>query len=82
MPAGAAAAGAAAAALLPAPLLAFLAWHRQQLVVRPYLANSATSAVLMCLGDRFAQHMERRRQLRAEDGGGDGGGDGRSESVV
>jgi hypothetical protein len=61
----AAAAAAAAASLLPAPLAAFLAWHRRQLVERPYLANSATSAALMLLGDRFAQGVEARRDSRA-----------------
>jgi len=71
-PAASAAAVAAAASLLPAPLLAFLSWHRRQLLQRPYTANSATSAVLMCLGDRFAQHMEER--AGSSGGGGSSSG--------
>jgi hypothetical protein len=78
-PAASAAAVAAAASLLPAPLLAFLSWHRHQLLQRPYAANSATSAVLMCLGDRFAQHMEARGGGGGSGGGG-GGGDGDAAS--
>ena len=48
--------------MAPSVLARFLTWHRLQLNVHPYLTNSATSAVLMCCGDRFAQFMEDRDQ--------------------
>jgi hypothetical protein len=42
-----------------------LQWHRKQLLQHPYLTNSATSAFLMALGDRFAQFIERRDDAAA-----------------
>lgn len=40
-------------------LAAAVGWHRRQLQTRPTLTNSATSALLMALGDRAAQRIER-----------------------
>ena len=50
----------------PVALSTFLAWHRLQLQQRPYSTNSVTSAVLMLLGDRFAQFVENRNSHRLD----------------
>jgi len=69
--ADAAAASAAAGAARPAAarasaFFAAVAWHRHQLVVRPYVTNSVTSAALMVVGDRAAQAIEGRADALAE----------------
>lgn len=39
-------------------VLRALAWHRHQLVTRPYVTNAVTSGCLMVVGDRLAQRIE------------------------
>jgi protein Mpv17 len=39
--------------------------YRRVLNSHPYLANAATSGLLMFLGDRLAQHVERRQKIEA-----------------
>ena len=42
-------------------LSALVRWHQHKLQSYPHLTNSLTSAVLMTVGDRTAQHLEGRR---------------------
>jgi protein Mpv17 len=46
-------------------VLGALRWHRRQLQERPVLTNSLTSCVLMLIGDRLAQRLERKRAEEA-----------------
>jgi protein Mpv17 len=41
-----------------APVKALVRWHQHKLQSRPFLTNSLTSALLMTVGDRTAQHLE------------------------
>lgn len=47
-------------------VLAALRWHRRQLQERPVLTNSLTSCMLMFIGDRLAQRLERERAEEEE----------------
>jgi hypothetical protein len=40
-------------------ILQALRWHRHAILNHPHKTNAATSAILMLIGDRVAQHVER-----------------------